>query len=128
MHALAHHETHPERLHSTRLFQYDCPWILLKNTHKRVNYEFTTMGPGLDEQGNDCIALSFASEFSFEPGTEMNIGVPLPDAMRDYSGEVVACMDTTRGYDVTLLIKIETDTDLLTLMRSNAYLSSRYND
>ncbi len=128
MHALAHLDNQPEELLNRRLvFQFDSPWILIKSTHKRVNYEFSTLSTGFDEKDSDCIALTFCSEFSFEPGTQLSIGVPLPDAMRDYSAEVVACMNALHGYDISLMVRIESDMDLLTLMRSNACMSQGYN-
>ena len=127
MHALAHHEIQFEQTRHPEFFQTNSPWILLKNNHKRVNYQFTAMGAGFDEQDSDCIALSLTSDFSLEPGTELNIGVPLPDSMRDYTAEVVSCMSSVKGFDINLLIKIESDMDLLTLMRSNAYLGTHYN-
>lgn len=126
MQAFAQTTIQSEAQLSSRHFIFESPWILLKNTHQRVNYEFTTMGSTLEQQDRDCIALSFHSDHSIEPGTLFDIGVPLPDSMRDYQAEVIACMNTPRGFEISLLIKIESDMDLITLMRSNAYMSSQY--
>jgi len=127
MHALAHYDIQSQHTCDTQFLYNNSPWILLKNKHQRVNYEFTPLGTGFDEQDSDCISLSFRSQFPLQPGTQLGIGVPLPDSLRDYTAEVVSSMQATNGYDISLLIKIESDMDLLTLMRSNAYLSNHYN-
>lgn len=127
MHALAHYDIQSEQSRNTKFFHDDAPWILLKNKHQRVNYEFTPLGTGTDEQDSDCIALAFRSKFPLQPGTQLTIGVPLPESLRDYTAEVVSSMHATSGFEISLLIKIESDMDLLTLMRSNAYLSNHYN-
>ncbi len=125
MYALLNHETLNEAPTPNPFFEFDSPWILLKHTHKRVNYRFTTLDPSHD--GDDSIALTFQSEFELEPGKLMHIGVPLPESMRDYEAEVIACMQVKTRFEVSLLIRIHSNQDMLTLMRSNAYLSARYN-
>ncbi|MCG8325171.1 MAG: hypothetical protein MI673_06610 [Thiotrichales bacterium] len=127
MYALSAHELHTKIPQPDSLFHFDAPWILLKHIQQQVNYEFTTLDSGIDEHDTDCIALSFISTFSMKVGSELKIGVPLPDSLRDYNTEIVACMNTAGGFEITLLITIDSDMDLLTLMRSNAYLGSGYN-
>lgn len=125
--ALSTSELHQQQSRDIESFQPEAPWILLRDRHTRVNYEFTTTGDLFDEQDADIIALSFHCPRPLEPGTEINIAVPLPDSMRGYSADVVYCMDGIDSYEVGLHVKIESDMDLLTIMRSNAYLSSGYN-
>jgi hypothetical protein len=126
--ALSSHENQRQPLQTSQSFQPDSPWILLRERLLRVNYTFTGIDSILDEPDADHIALTFHSDQPMACPTRLKIGVPMPDALRDYSAEVVSCRATACGFEIGLQITIKSTMDLLSLMRSNAWLSSHYND
>ena len=125
--ALSNHENQRQLHQTSPSFQPDSPWILLRDRLIRVNYTFTGMDSILDEPDTDRIALTFHSNKPMACPARLNIGVPMPDALRDYSAEVVSCRATATGFEIGLQVTIKSTMDLLSLMRSNAWLSSYYN-
>ncbi len=129
MHALAN-EQHQEQIEYPNIFNEldDNPWFIVKDGHRRVSYRYDSIAEffGENEDKYDGLGLCFDSDKQYQPGTSLNIGVPLPDSIQNFHAEVVSSNEKNEQYETGIWLQIHSEHDLLTLLRSCDYLNIRH--
>lgn len=129
MHALAR-EQHQEHLEYPNIFNDldDNPWFILQDRHKRVSYRYNSIAEFFGENENkyDGLGLCFNLDEEIKPGTVLNIGIPLPDSIRNFHAEVVTSDEKESHYEIGIWLQIHSEHELLTLLRSCDYLNIRH--
>ena len=106
----------------------DKPWLILRENHERVQYSFDSVAEffGNEEALTDGVGVSFLSANKHKPGEELKLGIPLPDSIRPYTGRVISSKIKDGVYQTSICLNIQSELDLINLMRSNDYLNIRH--
>lgn len=104
------------------------PWFIIGDKHEHVHYYYDHIVEffGREEMKSDGLGLSFDSPHKFVPGSVISIGLPLPDSIRSYDAHVMTSRERDGIYQTGIWLNIESDFDLLTILRSCDYLDIRH--
>ena len=100
----------------------------MRDNHLRVSYHYDSIAEffGENEDKYDGLGLCFDSSKHYEPGDVLDIGVPLPDSIRNFHAEVVTSEEKDDHFKIGIWLQIHSEIDLLTLLRSCDYLNIRH--
>ncbi len=101
------------------------PWFLIQPENKRVRYrhDWITDFFGEQEKAQDGLGLCFHYPKYIEPGTKLNIGIPLPESVKNYQADVITTGENDDGYEIGIWLHTSSDADLELLLRSCEFSS-----
>ncbi len=124
------HFAHQPQLTNPNLFSHieSKPWFILTENHERVNYQFDSIAEffGKDDVNHDGVGFTFDSMSKLQPGDKITIGIPLPESVHPFEAEVVTSRARGELYESGIWLRITSDSDLLTILRSCDYLNIRH--
>jgi hypothetical protein len=101
------------------------PWFLIQPDNTRVRYRHdwvTDFFGGLDMK-QDGLGLVFNYPRYIEPGTVLDIGIPVPEAMHRFQADVIVSAEKNGAYEIGIWLRTSSDADLELLLRSCEYAS-----
>lgn len=101
------------------------PWFLIQpeNTRVRYRHDWITDFFGGQDKKQDGLGLVFNYPKYIEPGTNLDIGIPLPDAVHRFRADVVIAGEKDGGFEIGIWLNTNSDADLELLLRSCEYAS-----
>jgi hypothetical protein len=100
------------------------PWFLIQSENERVRYRHDWITDFLgQDMKHDGLGLCFNFSKNIEPGTTLDIGIPLPEAVHKYKADVVVSSKNDEGYEIGIWLHTSSDADLELLLRSCEYAS-----
>jgi hypothetical protein len=101
------------------------PWFVIQPDNKRVYYrhDWITDFFGGQDRKQDGVGLLFQYSKYIEPGSTLNIGIPLPEGTQLFRADVVVASVRGDGYEVGIWLHTNSDADLELLLRSCEYAS-----
>jgi hypothetical protein len=101
------------------------PWFLVQPDNERVYYrhDWITDFFGGQDKKQDGLGFSFNYPKYIEPGTTLDIGIPLPDAVHRFRADVVVAGEKDGAYEIGIWLHTSSDADLELLLRSCEYAS-----
>ena len=103
------------------------PWFMVKQDNQRVHYRYDWLTEFFGESNTkkqDGLGLTFVYPKYIKPGTELNIGIPLPDSTQDFKANVVVSTEKDDEYEIGIWLHTDSDADLELLLKSCEYASN----
>ncbi|MEM6998821.1 MAG: hypothetical protein AAF419_03160, partial [Pseudomonadota bacterium] len=100
------------------------PWFLIQpdNTRVRYRHDWITDFFGQDKK-QDGLGLLFQYSKYLEPGSTIDIGIPLPEGIHRYRADVIVVGAKDDGFEIGIWLHTNSDSDLELLLRSCEYAS-----
>lgn len=101
------------------------PWFVIQPGNNRVHYrhDWITDFFGGQDKTQDGLGLIFQYPEYIEPGSKLNIGIPLPEGAHRFRAEVVVAGAKDDGFEIGIWLHTSSDADLELLLRSCEYAS-----
>ncbi len=100
------------------------PWFLIQPGNEQVHYRHDWITDFLgQDMKQDGLGLCFHFSEYIEPGTTLDIGIPLPEAVHQYKADVVVSSRGDDGFEIGIWLHTSSDADLELLLRSCEYAS-----
>lgn len=106
-------------------------WLLLKNHSEKLKYRFDSVAEffGREDSKHDGVGFSFDFQQPLQPGTCLDVALPMPRNMRPYQAEVVSCTEVLscneqkNRYEIGIWLRIDSELDLTSIKISCDYLN-----
>ncbi len=101
------------------------PWFLIQpeNTRVRYRHDWITDFFGGQDKKQDGLGLIFQYPKYIEPGSTLDIGIPLPEGAHRFRADVVVAGAKGDGFEIGIWLHTSSDADLELLLRSCEYAS-----
>ena len=102
------------------------PWFIIQSdSEQRVHYKYDWFSEFFGEQSkkHDGLGLSFTYPKHIDPGTKLEIGIPLPDVTKSYEADVVMTGENSEGYEIGIWLHTSSNDDLELILRSCEFTS-----
>lgn len=101
------------------------PWFLIQPDNTRVHYrhDWITDFFGGQDKKQDGLGLIFNYPKYIEPGSTLDIGIPLPEGVDLYRADVVVASEKGKEFEIGIWLHTSSDADLELLLRSCEYAS-----
>jgi hypothetical protein len=101
------------------------PWFLIQPENKRVHYrhDWITDFFGGQDKKQDGLGLIFQYPKYIEPGSTLDIGIPLPEGAHRFRADVVVAGAKGDGFEIGIWLHTSSNADLELLLRSCEYAS-----
>jgi len=101
------------------------PWFVIQPGNDRVYYrhDWITDFFGGQDKKQDGLGLIFNYPSYIQPGSKLDIGIPLPEGTHRFRADVVVAGAKGKGYEIGIWLHTSSDADLELLLRSCEYAS-----
>jgi hypothetical protein len=101
------------------------PWFVIQPGNERVFYrhDWITDFLGGQDKKQDGLGLIFQYSKYIQPGSTLDIGIPLPEGAQRFRADVVVAGAKGNGYEIGIWLHTSSDADLELLLRSCEYAS-----
>lgn len=101
------------------------PWFLIQsdNTKVRYRHDWITDFFGGQDKKQDGLGLIFNYPKYIEPGSTLDIGIPLPEGVHRFRADVVVAGAKGNDFEIGIWLHTSSDADLELLLRSCEYAS-----
>ena len=109
----------------TKYGKEQLPWFVIQPGNDRVFYrhDWITDFFGGQDKKQDGLGLIFQYSKYLQPGSSLDIGIPLPEGIHRFRADVVVAGEKGDGYEVGIWLHTNSDADLELLLRSCEYAS-----
>jgi hypothetical protein len=112
-------------IHAIEQSDEQLPWFIIQSDNTRVRYKHDWITDFFGGQDNkqDGLGLSFKYPKYIQPGTRLDIGIPLPESVDGFKADVITASKIGNEYEVGIWLHTSSDADLELLLRSCEYSS-----
>ena len=101
------------------------PWFVIQPGNDRVFYrhDWITDFFGGQDKKQDGLGVIFQYSKYIQPGSKLDIGIPLPEGIERFRSNVIVASAKDDGYEIGIWLHTNSDEDLELLLRSCDYVS-----